>query len=54
MCIKLNGIETEYPNTAKEVEKSFYFDDYLGGVNSLQEATKLKTEMHDLFLRLVS
>lgn len=51
MCVKQNAIdfESEYPNAAKQVERSFYVDDYLGGADSLQEAVKLHGEMHSLF-----
>ena len=51
MCIKQNAtdFESEYPNAAKQVEESFYVDDYLGGVDSPLEAVKLQVEMHSLF-----
>ena len=40
-----------YPNAAKQVETSFYVDDYLGGADSPEEAGKLQGEMQSLFTR---
>ena len=53
MCVKQNVINfgSQYPRAAKQVETSFYVDDYLGGADSRQEATKLQGEMHSLFLK---
>ena len=53
MCVKQNAIDfgSLYPRAAKQVETSFYVDDYLGGADSHQEATKLQGEMHSLFLK---
>ena len=41
------GIKTSH--TAKEAEKSFYVDDYLGGADSVEWAISLQGEMHSLF-----
>ena len=51
MCIKQNAtdFESEYPNAAKQVEESFYVDDYLGGADSSLEAVKLQVKMRSLF-----
>ena len=53
MCLKQNAIDfgSRYPKAAKEVETSFYVDDYLGGANSQQEAIQLQVEMHTLLLK---
>lgn len=53
MCVKQNAIDlgSEYPNTAKQVERSFFVDDYLGGADTQQEAVELQGEMHSLFQR---
>ena len=42
MCVKQNAIDlgSQYPNTAKQVETSFYVDDYLGGADSHDEAMR--------------
>lgn len=51
MCVKQNATDfgSQYPRAAKQVETSFYVDDYLGGGDSPQEAVKLQGEMHSLF-----
>ena len=51
MCIKQNAInfESQFPNAAKEVQKSFYVDDYLGGADSTEQAIRLQEEMCSLF-----
>ena len=51
MCVKQNAIDlgSQYPNAAKQVETSFYMDDYLGGADSHDEQMKLQGEMHSLF-----
>ena len=53
MCVKQNAIdfESQHPRAAKQVEMSFFVDDYLGGADSQQEAMKLQGEMHSLFLK---
>ncbi len=53
MCVKQNAIDlgSEYPNAAKQVQTSFYVDDYLGGADSPDEAEKLQEELHSLFHR---
>ena len=53
MCVKQNASDfgSQYPAAAKQVETSFYVDDYLGGANSPSEAIKLQGEMHSLFLK---
>ena len=53
MCVKKNAIDngSQYPRAAKQVETSFYIDDYLGGTDSQEEAMKLQGEMHSLFQR---
>ena len=53
MCVKQNASDfgSQYPKAAKQVETSFYVDDYLGGADTPQEAMKLQEEMHSLFLR---
>ena len=50
MCVKQNAIDfgSQYPKAAKQVETSFYVDDYLGGADSRQEAIQLQGEMHAL------
>ena len=51
MHVKQNAIDfgAEYPDTAKEMERFFYFEVSPGGADSLQEAMRLQSEMHDLF-----
>ena len=53
MCVKQNVIDfgSEYPHAAKQVETSFYVDDYLGGADSSPKyvAVELHGEMHNLF-----
>ena len=53
MCVKQNAIDfgSQYPKAAKQVETSFYVDDYLGGADSRQEAIQLQGEMHSLLLK---
>ena len=53
MCVKQNAIDfgSLYPRAAKQVETSFYVNDYLGGADSHQEAMKLQGEMYFLFLK---
>ena len=53
ICVKQNAIdfESQYPKAAKQVETSFYVDDYLGGADSRQEAIQLQGEMHSLLLK---
>ena len=53
MCVKQDTIdcESQHPRAAKQVETSFYVDDYLGGADFQQEAMKLQSEMHSLFLK---
>ena len=53
MCVKQNAIDfgSQYPRAAKQVETSFYVNNYLGGASSQQEAVKLQGEMHSLFLK---
>ena len=53
MCIKQNAIDfsAQFPRAAKQVDTSFYVDDYLGGADSPQEAIELQKEMHSLFLK---
>ena len=53
MCVKQNAIDfgSQYPGAAKQVETSFYVDDYLGGANFQQEAVKLQGELSSLFLK---
>ena len=53
MGIKQNVMEfgSQYLRAAKQVETSFYVDDYFGGADSQQEATRLQGEMHSLFLK---
>ena len=47
MCIKQNAIDfgSQYPRAAKQVEPSFYVDDYLGGAESPSDTIKLRGEM---------
>ena len=54
MCVKQNAIDngSHCPRAAKQVETSFYVDDYLGGADSQEEAMKLQGEMHSLFQRV--
>ena len=47
----ISELSTQYPNAAKQVETSFYVNDYLGGADSRDEAVKLQEEMHSLFNR---
>ena len=42
---------SQYLKAAKQVEMSFYVDDYLGGADSRQEAIQLQGEMHSLLLK---
>ena len=51
MCVKQNSIDLceKFPNAAKEVERSFYVDDYLGGADSPERAISLQDEMQSLF-----
>ena len=51
MCVKQNSIDLceKFPNVAKEVERSFYVDDYLGGADSPERAISLQDEMQSLF-----
>jgi hypothetical protein len=51
MCVKQNAIdfESQFHNAAKEVEKSFYVDYYLGGADSAEQAINLQEEMRSLF-----
>ena len=53
MCVKQNAIDfgSQYPKAAKQVETSFYVDDYLGGADSRQKAIQLQGEMHSLLLK---
>ena len=53
MCIKQNAIDfgSKYPDAAKQVERLFYVDDYLGGADTPEEAVKLHGEMYSLFQR---
>ena len=50
-CVKQNAIdfESQFPDAAKEVQKSFYVDDYLGGADSTEQAIRLQEEMCSLF-----
>ena len=50
MCMKQNAINfgSQYPKAVKQVETSFYVDDYLGGADSRQEAIQLQGEMHSI------
>ena len=51
MCVKQNAIDfgPKYPDAAKQVERSFDIDDYLGGADTPEEAVKLHGEMYSLF-----
>ena len=53
MFVKQNAIDSgsQYLKAAKQVEKSFYVNDYLGGADSRQEAIQLQGEMHSLLLK---
>ena len=53
MCVKQNAIDfgSQYLKAAKQVETSFYVDDYLGGADSQQEAMQLQGEMNSLLLK---
>ena len=51
MCVKQNSIDfrEKFPNAAREVERSFYVDDFLGGADSPEQAISLQDEMQSLF-----
>ena len=51
MAMKLNALDfaTEFPNTVKVIDQSFYVDDYLAGANSISEAIELQAKLHSLF-----
>ena len=53
MCVQQNAIDfgSLYPNAAKQVEKSYYVDDYVGGADSPEKAVQLQGEMQSLFNR---
>ena len=44
MCVKQNHFRSQFPRAAKQIETSFYVDDYLG-------ANYQQGEMHSLFLK---
>lgn len=43
MCVQQNAIDfgSLYPNAAKQVEKSYYVDDYVGGADSPEKAIEV-------------
>ena len=51
MCVKQNAVDyaLEYPNAAREVERSFYVDDCLTGSDSIGGAITLQRELQELF-----
>ena len=53
MCVKQNAIDfgSLYPNAAKQVDTSFYVDDYVGGAESPEAAVQLQGEMQSLLGR---
>ena len=53
MYVKQNVIDlkSEYSEGAKQVERPFYVDDYLGGADTVEDAVKLYQDLHNLFGR---
>lgn len=51
MALKQNAIDNaeEFPMASEAVQESFYVDDCLSGADSVEEATKLQRELHNLF-----
>lgn len=49
-CIKDNALDfaTEYPDAAKEVERSLYVDDCLTGSDSVEGAVALREDLYKL------
>ena len=51
MAVKQNttGFSLEFPTAAKAVNESFYVDDGLTGVDSIDEAIALQRQLQELF-----
>ena len=53
MCIKQNALDlaAEYPDAAREIERSFYVDDCLTGSDSVEGAIALQKGLQELLAR---
>ena len=51
IAVKQNALDyaEEFPMASKAAQESFYVDDCLSGADSVEEATKLQWQLHNLF-----